>query len=927
MNKIFFIFLLINFSFLKSYEIIENNSNLKLSLTDQKRIKAKLDNGLLVYVISDPTIKKSAASMIVNAGSWNDPKNGLGMAHLTEHLLFQKTKNSNFFKFISDNDGETNAITSNTHTIYIFSIKNNNFHEALDLFSNFFINPPFSNKKIKTESYVIDEEYEKSKASDSTRLIYVMKEIGNKQHPNHMFSCGNKKTLSKIKKSIISNWYKKHYFAQNMMLCIYTHQPFEEIIKKLSLKFENILSKPSDIKLLNMPIFSEEQKASITYVDSIKNDKNLILFWELPNYFANDSTQSSELLAYALMRANKNSLFERLKKKSLIKDLNISTFQLSNYNKIFYIEIELTDLGFNQKEKIIKKCFKHINALKKHKIPKYIFEEMQKIKSINFEYQLKRDSFNYLLNISEHLTHADFFSYPKEYILAKEFDEKKVDEILNNLNCFSASYFIMHKNSSFEKKEKWLNTKYTNKKLDESLLTSWNNSESKKEIAFPLNPFLPIINIKKSQKSINPVKIADNKYGKIFNIKSPFITPKIDLILNLKTLNTDKVALEIFSSAIKNKLSFLIKQAEEAGLYFDLFFKDKKWTFHIFGYSDKSKNFLAEILKKIRSMHISENEFNLYKSFSKKKIENIKLQLPLILAKYHLDCLFQKDAFLLEEEEKKIKNIDYLYFTNYIKSIFKQGYIEAIFTGNISNKEAKNISDIILKILSFKSYEQIKKENFIKLDNTYKIKIPSNSYGSGVILAINVNPFSFKRLAVLEILSTSMKEPFFNQMRTKQKVAYQVGIREKEIDKNLFQTFLVQSSKLSCNELLYRFEFFIDKFLQKIDKNISQDRFEKIKKAKIKNLTKPFDNIYELSSRYNLLAFHHKDFEFIDKRVDALKNISYKEFIDISKEFLSRKNKKRIAIQVQGKLDSQKILNYKKINPQDLLKPSLLIKN
>jgi Secreted/periplasmic Zn-dependent peptidases, insulinase-like len=95
MHHLFFFLLIISTSiFSKNYEIIENCCDLKIltpSLKNRETAKIKLTNGLIVFIVSDPDIKESAAAMAINAGSWNDPEEYPGMAHFMEHMLFQGT--------------------------------------------------------------------------------------------------------------------------------------------------------------------------------------------------------------------------------------------------------------------------------------------------------------------------------------------------------------------------------------------------------------------------------------------------------------------------------------------------------------------------------------------------------------------------------------------------------------------------------------------------------------------------------------------------------------------------------------------------------------------------------------------------------------------------------------------------------------------
>lgn len=48
-----------------------------------------LDNQVKTMLVCDPKSTKTAASMLVKVGSLEDPIDVQGIAHLTEHMLFQ----------------------------------------------------------------------------------------------------------------------------------------------------------------------------------------------------------------------------------------------------------------------------------------------------------------------------------------------------------------------------------------------------------------------------------------------------------------------------------------------------------------------------------------------------------------------------------------------------------------------------------------------------------------------------------------------------------------------------------------------------------------------------------------------------------------------------------------------------------------------
>ena len=104
-----------------------------------------MENGLRALLISDPDTDKSAAAVDVNAGSYQDPDNRLGLAHFLEHMLFMGNEKypevDGYFEFIRANGGSANAYTADVRTNYYFDINNDNLRSALDQLAQFFVSP------------------------------------------------------------------------------------------------------------------------------------------------------------------------------------------------------------------------------------------------------------------------------------------------------------------------------------------------------------------------------------------------------------------------------------------------------------------------------------------------------------------------------------------------------------------------------------------------------------------------------------------------------------------------------------------------------------------------------------------------------------------------------------------------------------------
>jgi len=140
--------------------------------------KLVLGNGMKCFVVSDPLTPTAGAALSVETGSWRDEKQFEGTAHFLEHMLFLGTSKfpgeSDYERYITDNNGSMNAYTSSDHSLYYFEItpgRPGALEGALDRFSEFFKRPLFNESCVDREMNAVDQEFRKNIESDGWRLL------------------------------------------------------------------------------------------------------------------------------------------------------------------------------------------------------------------------------------------------------------------------------------------------------------------------------------------------------------------------------------------------------------------------------------------------------------------------------------------------------------------------------------------------------------------------------------------------------------------------------------------------------------------------------------------------------------------------------------------------------------------------------------
>ena len=101
--------------------------------------------------------------MNVKVGSFNDPSEIPGLSHLLKHMMLKDPKKYQnpieFQSYLEENRGEKNEITGWENTFFYFSIESNKLHNALEIFSRYFLEPVFHKESLLGEFDQIEQEY------------------------------------------------------------------------------------------------------------------------------------------------------------------------------------------------------------------------------------------------------------------------------------------------------------------------------------------------------------------------------------------------------------------------------------------------------------------------------------------------------------------------------------------------------------------------------------------------------------------------------------------------------------------------------------------------------------------------------------------------------------------------------------------------
>ncbi len=205
------------------------NLTTKLPFDAKVRV-GKLANGLTYYIRpNQKPEKKVELRLVINAGSILEDNDQQGLAHFTEHMAFNGTKNFkknelvNFLQSIGVEFGaDLNAYTGFDETVYILPIPltdSTNYKKGLQVLQDWASGLTFDNKQIDEERSVVLEESRMGKGAEDR----MFRKVYPKQYEGSRYALrlpiGKDSLLKSFKYDAIKRFYKDWY-RPNLMAVI-----------------------------------------------------------------------------------------------------------------------------------------------------------------------------------------------------------------------------------------------------------------------------------------------------------------------------------------------------------------------------------------------------------------------------------------------------------------------------------------------------------------------------------------------------------------------------------------------------------------------------------------------------------------------------------------------------------------------------------
>ncbi|HHO8887358.1 TPA: pitrilysin, partial [Klebsiella pneumoniae] len=399
----------------------------------------RLDNGMVVLLVSDPQAVKSLSALVVPVGSLEDPDDHQGLAHYLEHMCLMGSKKypqpDSLSEFLKMHGGSHNASTAPYRTAFYLEVENDALVGAVDRLADAIADPLLDKKYADRERNAVNSELTLARTRDGMRMAQVSAETINPGHPGSRFSGGNLETLSdKPGNPVVQalhKFHEKYYSANLMKAVIYSNKPLPELARIAADTFGRVPNRNIEKPEITVPVVTDAQKGVIIHYVPAMPRKVLRVEFRIDNNSAQFRSKTDELVTYLIGNRSPGTLSDWLQKQGLVEGIRADSDPVVNGNSgVLAISATLTDKGLANRDEVVAAIFSYLNLLREKGIDKRYFDELAHVLDLDFRYPSITRDMDYVEWLADTMIRVPVEHTLDAVNIADQYDAKAVEQRL-----------------------------------------------------------------------------------------------------------------------------------------------------------------------------------------------------------------------------------------------------------------------------------------------------------------------------------------------------------------------------------------------------------------------------------------------------------------------------------------------------------------
>lgn len=475
---------------------------IRKSEKDTRQYQAiRLDNDMVVLLVSDPQAVKSLSALVVPVGSLQDPADHQGLAHFLEHMTLMGSQKypqpDSLAEFLKLHGGSHNASTAPYRTAFYLEVENDALDGAVDRLADAIAAPLLDKKYADRERNAVNAELTMARTRDGMRMAQVSAETINPAHPAAHFSGGNLETLSDKPGSPVLDalhTFRDSWYSANLMKAvIYSNKPLPELAAIAAQTFGRVSNHQASVPAINVPAVTEQQKGIIIHYVPAQPRKQLRVEFRIDNNADRFRSKTDTLISYLIGNRSKDTLSDWLQSQGLADSVDAGADPVITRNGgIFAINVSLTDKGLAQRDRVVAAIFDYLAMLRDQGIDKRYFDEMAHVLNLDFRYPSITRDMDYIEWLVDTMLRVPVEHTLDAPYLADRYDAAEINARLQDMTPQNARIWYISPDEPHNKVAYFVDAPYQVDKINAGQFDKWQQEAAGIKLALPeLNPYIP----------------------------------------------------------------------------------------------------------------------------------------------------------------------------------------------------------------------------------------------------------------------------------------------------------------------------------------------------------------------------------------------------------------------------------------------------
>jgi protease-3 len=842
----------------------------------------RLDNGMVVLLVSDPQAVKSLSALVVPVGSLEDPESHPGLAHYLEHMTLMGSKNypqpDSLAEFLKMHGGSHNASTAPYRTAFYLEVENDALEGAVDRLADAIAAPLLDKKYADRERNAVNAELTLARTRDGMRMAQVSAETINPAHPGSRFSGGNLETLSDKPGSPVLDalhaFRDKYYSANLMKAVVYSNKPLPELAQLAAQTYGRVPNKNITRPEITVPVVTDAQKGLIIHYVPAMPRKVLRVEFRIDNNTPQFRSKTDELVNYLIGNRSPDTLSDWLQKQGLVEGIRADSDPVVNGNSgVLAISATLTDKGLAHRDDVVAAIFSYLSLLREKGVDKRYFDELAHVLDLDFRYPSITRDMDYVEWLADTMIRVPVEHTLDAVNIADQYDADAVKARLAMMTPQNARIWYISPNEPHNKTAYFVNAEYQVDKISEQTFADWQKRAAGIALKLPeVNPYIPddFTLIKPTKDYPQPQLIVDEPDLRVVYTPSRYFAsePKANVSMVLRNpaaMNTAKnqvmFALNDYLAGIA--LDQLSNQAAVGGIGFSTN-ANNGLMLNANGYTQRLPQLFKALLEGYFSYTATEEQLEQAKSWYAQMMDSAEKGKAFDQAIMPVQMLSQVPYFQREERRELLPSITLDDVMAYRAALKTNARPEFLVVGNMSEDQAKTLAQDVRTQLGAKGTEWCRNQDVLveKQQNVIFEKAGSSTDSALAAVFVPTGYDEYASSAYSAVLGQIVQPWFYTQLRTEEQLGYAVFAFSMNVGRQWGMGFLLQSSDKQPDYLWQRFQAFFPQAEAKL-RAMKPEEFAQIQQAVIAQIMQPPQTLAEEASKIS------KDFDRGNMRFDS----------------------------------------------------------